>query len=380
MTCPLPRDEADRPTPRPGILDITPYRPGKSKAEGFEHPVKLSSNENILGCSPAAKAAVAASVDRLHLYPDGRSNALREAVARHYGLEPDRLVFSDGTDEVLHLINQVYLEPGDNIIQGQYGFGAYAIGARACGAEVRFAPEPNLRIDVDAVLGLVDGRTRLVFITNPANPTGTWISADEVARLHAGLPPRVMLVLDTAYAEFCTDPAFDDGLELARRSANVIVTRTFSKVYGLAALRIGWAYAPADAADAIDRIRPPFNTSIPAQEAAIAALADEDFKTRSVALVEQWRPWLTQQLGGLGLEVTPSAANYVLVRLPATPGRTAAETAVGAEAFLAAHGYLVRGVAAYGLPEHLRITIGLEEHNRALVELLAAFLGRGGRG
>jgi histidinol-phosphate aminotransferase len=365
------RGAADRPIPRPGILDITPYVPGKSKAEGIEHPIKLSGNENILGCSPAAKAAFIAAAEHLNVYPDGRADALRAAVAAHYDLEPARLMFGDGTDEVLHLINQTYLEPGDNMVQGQYGFGAYAIGARACGAEVRFAPEPNLRLEVDEILKLVDGRTRLVFITNPANPTGTWLSEAEVRRLHDGLPPSVMLVIDAAYSEFCTDPAFDDGLKLARTASNVIVTHTFSKIHGLASLRIGWAYAPLEASDAIDRIRPPFNTSIAAQDAAIAALADPEFPARSVALVEQWRPWLTQQLGGLGLEVTPSAANYILIRLPTTPGKTARD----AEAFLASRGYLVRGVAGYGLPEHLRITIGLEEHNRALVELFAEFLG-----
>jgi len=369
-----PRGDADRPIAKPGILDITPYRPGKSTAEGFEHPVKLSSNENILGCSPLAKAAFVAAAERLNLYPDGRSNALREAVAKYYDLDPERLVFGDGTDEILHLISQVYLEPGDNIVQGQYGFGAYAIGARACGGEVRFAPEPQLRIDVDEVLKCVDARTRLVFITNPANPTGTWISSAELRRLHAGLPPSVMLVVDAAYAEFNTDPAFDDGLELARAADNVIVTHTFSKLHGLAALRVGWAYCSAEAADAIDRIRPPFNTSIAGQEAAIAALGDDVFQAQSLALVEKWRPWLTQQLGGLGLEVTPSAANYVMARFPATPGQTSGE----AEAFLASRGYLVRNVANYGLPYHLRITIGLEEHNRAVVDLLAEFLGRAG--
>jgi histidinol-phosphate aminotransferase len=367
-----PPDVPTRPTPKPGILDIIPYKPGKSKAAGFADPVKLSANENILGSSPAAQAAFAAAASRLNLYPDGRSDSLRKAVAEHFRLEPERLVFGDGTDELLHLINQVYLEPGDNIVQGLYGFGAYAIGARASQGEVRFAPEPNLRIDIDEMLKLVDARTRLMFITNPANPTGTWLSAAELERLHAGLPAHVMLVIDAAYAEFNTDPAFDDGLELARRSDNVIVTHTFSKIYGLAALRIGWAYAPADAADAIDRIRPPFNTSIAGQEAAIAALADTDFKARSLELVERWRPWLAQQLGGLGLEVIPSGANYILVRLPATPGRTAADC----EAFLASRGYLVRGVAGYGLPEHLRITIGLEEHNRAVVDHLADFLKR----
>ena len=361
----------DRPIPRPGILDITPYVPGKSKADGVENPVKLSGNENILGCSPLAKAAFVAAADRLNVYPDGRAEALRAAVAEHYGLEPERLIFGDGTDEILHLINQTYLEPGDNMIQGQYGFGAYAIGARATGAEVRFAPEPNLRLEVDEILALADERTRLVFITNPANPTGSWLNAAEVRRLHAGLPPRVMLVIDAAYSEFCTEPGFDDGLDLAREANNVIVTHTFSKIHGLAALRIGWAYAPIEASDAVNRIRAPFNTSIAAQDAAIAALGDPEFVVRSRELVETGRAYLTQQLGGLGLEVAPSGGNYILVRLPTTPGQTAKD----GEAFLASRGYLVRGVAGYGLPDHLRITIGLEEHNRGLVDLFAEFLG-----
>ncbi len=375
MTDAFSRSDADRPIPKPGIFDITPYMPGKSKAEGFEHPVKLSSNENILGSSPAAKAAFAAAADELNLYPDGRAGALRAAVAERYRLEPERLVFGCGTDEIFQLINQVFLEPGDNIIQGEYGFGAYAIGARACGAEVRFAPEPNLRVDVDEMLKLVDERTRIVFIANPANPTGTWITAEEVRRLHAALPPRVVLVLDGAYGEFVTDPRFEDGLDLARGAGNVIVTHTFSKLHGLASLRVGWAYGTAETIDAIDRIRLPFNTSIAAQAAAIAALGDADFQARSLALVEQWRPWLTQQLGGLGLEVVPSAANFILIRFPTEPGRTASE----AEAFLASHGYLTRGVAGYGLPDYLRINIGLEEHNRTVVDLLARFLEKAAR-
>jgi histidinol-phosphate aminotransferase len=369
------RSDADRPIPKPGISEISPYKPGKALAEGFAHPIKLSSNENILGCSPAAKAAYAAAADQLHLYPDGRANALRAAVAERYGLEPERLVFGCGTDEIFQLVNQTFLEPGDNIIQGEYGFGAYAIGARACGGVVRFAPEPNLRIDVDAIASLVDARTRIVFIANPANPTGTWITAEEVRRLHAALPPRVVLVLDGAYGEFVSDPRFEDGLDLARGAGNVIVTHTFSKLHGLASLRVGWAYAPVEIADAIDRIRLPFNTSIAAQAAALAALDDTDFQARSLALVEQWRPWLTQQLGGLGLEVVPSAANFILIRFPTEPGRTAPE----AEAFLAAHGYLTRGVGGYGLPDYLRINIGLEEHNRAVVDLLAQFLAKAGR-
>jgi histidinol-phosphate aminotransferase len=374
MDAPLDRSTADRPMPKPGIDQIVAYVPGKAKIDGVEHPVKLSSNENILGSSPAAQAAFMEAGARLNLYPDSRTMALREAIARRYDLEPERLVFGCGTDEILgRFVQQIYLEPGDNVVQGEYGFNAYGIGARACQAEVRFAIEPNLRIDVDEMLKCVDARTRLVFVTQPANPAGTWITAEEMARLHAELPPAVMLVIDAAYAEFCRDPRFTDGLELARTANNIIVTHTFSKLHGLAALRIGWGYAPIEAVEAIDRIRLPFNTSIAGQAAAIAALGDEGFQAESLALVERWRPWLIQQIGGLGLEVAPSGANFILVRFPTTPGRTAEE----AEAFLAARGYIVRGVANYALPDCLRITIGLEPDNRAVIEALAAFLGNG---
>ena len=361
------------PAPRPGILDIVAYKPGRATAEGVHKPVKLSANENILGCSPMAKAAFAAVMDDLATYPDGRGNELRAAIAERYRIEPERIILGCGTDEIFSMLAQTYLQAGDNIIQGQFGFGAYAIAARANEAEVRMAPERNYRIDVDALLDEVDERTRLIFIANPANPTGTILSAAEVERLHAGLPPDVMLVLDGAYSEFCSDPAFSDGLDLARHAANIVVTHTFSKIHGLAALRVGWAYAPALTSEAVDRLRLPFNTSIPAQVAAIAALGDEEFAARSLAHVEQWRPWLTQQLGGLGLEVVPSSANFILAGFPTAPGRSAAD----AEAFLATRGLLVRGVAGYGLPNHLRVTIGLEEHNRALVEALGEFLGRG---
>jgi histidinol-phosphate aminotransferase len=361
-----------RPEPKPGVLDIAAYVPGKAKAEGVAHPVKLSSNENILGCSPAAREAYVAAASQLHIYPDSRHLALRAAVADKYGLEPERLVFGQGTDEVFAYLNDIFLQPGDNIVQGEFGFSAYGISARKNQAEVKFAPEPNYRLDVDELLGQVDERTRLVFIANPSNPTGTWIDAEQVRRLHEGLPRDVVLVLDGAYAEFCTDPNFTDGLELARSADNIVVTHTFSKIHGLATLRVGWGYCPAHIADAYDRVRLPFNLSIGGYDAAVAALKDEDFVRRSIELVERWRPWLAQQLGGLGLEVTPSAANFVLVHFPHVAGRTAAE----AEAFLARNGFLTRGVGSYGLPDALRITIGLEEHNRALVELLREFMGR----
>ncbi|MBO9708477.1 MAG: histidinol-phosphate transaminase [Caulobacter sp.] len=372
MTAPASdRFAAPRPTPKPGVMDIAAYVGGKSKIEGVAHPLKLSSNENILGSSEHAKAAYRNAVDRMHVYPDGKGAALRAAIAERYRLEVERITLGDGSDEIFALLNQVYLEPGDNIVQGEHGFAAYAIGARACQGEVRFAKEPGQRVSVEEIVKCVDERTRLVFIANPANPTGTWLTGEEIRALHAALPPSVILVLDGAYAEFCSDPRFEDGLDLARTAENVVVTRTFSKIHGLAALRVGWAYAPAGIIDPLERIRPPFNTSIPAQEAAIAALADVEFQARSLALVEQWRPWLAQQIGGLGLEVTPSAANFVLVNFPAAPGKTALE----AEAFLASKGILVRAVANYGLPNAIRITVGLEEHNRRVVDLLGEFVG-----
>ncbi|HEY5072015.1 MAG TPA: histidinol-phosphate transaminase [Caulobacteraceae bacterium] len=373
MTAAPLADEALRaasPRPKPGILEIKPYVPGKATAKGFATPVKLSANENILGCGEAARSAFLDAAASLFRYPDGRGGILRPALAEHYSLDADRLILGCGTDEIFALLNQAFLEPGDNIVQGEFGFGAYAIGARANQGEVRLAAEPNLRLDVDALLGAVDERTRLVFLANPANPTGTFITEAEIRRLHGGLPADVLLVLDGAYAEFNRDRAFSDGLELARDAPNVVVTHTFSKLHGLAALRVGWAYAPLAVAQAVDRIRLPFNTSIAGQAAAVAALGDSEFQRRSVEHVERWRPWLAQQYGGLGLETTPSAANFILVRFPPRQGRTAAD----AEAFLAGRGLLVRGVGNYGLADHLRITIGLEEHNRAVIGALTEFL------
>lgn len=365
------RARAARPLPKPGIMEIHAYVPGKAKADSGAEAVKLSANENVLGSSEKAREVYVSAATQLHVYPDSRTTIVRDAIAEHYRLEPERLIFGCGSDEVFALLNQTFLEPGDNIVQGEYAFAAFAIGARACQAEVRSAREPGYRIDVDEILKCVDGRTRLVFLANPGNPTGTWIPFSEVQRLHERLPPSVVLVLDGAYSEFANDPAFDDGLDYARTSENVVVTHTFSKLHGLAALRVGWGYAPAAIAAAVDRIRLPFNVSIPAQLAAVEALKDTEFQARSIAHVDQWRAWLTQQLGGLGFEVVgPSAANFVLVGFPDRPGRTAAD----ADAFLSARGLLTRRLLNYGMPDHLRITIGLEAHNRALVEALTDFI------
>ncbi len=364
------REPQRLPHPKAGLLDISAYVGGKSSVEGVADPVKLSSNENVLGCSPLAQIAYQAAGGQLHLYPDGHCSALRQAVSEKFNLDQDRLIFTAGSDEIFDLLCQGYLEPGDNAIQGEYGFLAYRIAIRAAQGIVRFAPEPNRRIDVDLLLAQVDDRTRIVFLANPANPTGTWINGEDVRRLHAALPGNVILVLDGAYAEFCDDPDYEDGMELARTADNIVVTRTFSKLHGLAALRVGWAYAPAPIIDALNRIRSPFNVNAPAQAAALAALNDDAFIDASLAHVATWRSWMAQQLGGLGLETWPSAANFVLARFPDHPGRSAR----AAEAFLAARGILVRGLAGYSLPDSLRITIGLEDQNRAVIAALAEFL------
>jgi histidinol-phosphate aminotransferase len=356
------------PQPRPGLLDIAQYTPGKSKVEGFERPLKLSANENAFGCSPAARDAYLAAAADLARYPDPAAAALREAVAAHFALEPERLIFGCGSDELFVLACQAYLEPGDNVVQPAHGFAAWAIAAKACGAAVRNAPERNLTVDVDALLALVDDRTRIVFLADPANPTGTWLPFSEIARLHAALPPRVLLLLDGAYAEYGRGlEGFSEALDLARGAANIFASRTFSKIYGLAALRVGWGYASPEVIGAMQRIRLPFNVGVPALDAAVAALADQAFVDRSIAHVARWRPVFTEALTALGLDVRPSGTNFVTVGFPARPGLTARQV----EAALAGRGILVRGLKGYGLPDHLRITIGDDAGNGRVLAALA---------
>lgn len=353
------------PVPKPGLLDIAPYVPGKAKAVGFARPVKLSANENALGCSPAAVEAFRATAADLNLYPDPRATALREAIAARYDLEPERILFGCGSDELFTLACQTLIQPGDNVVQPAHGFAAWAIAARAAGGEVRSASERDLTADVDALLAAVDGRTRIVFLANPANPTGTVLPATEVARLHMGLPERVLLVLDGAYAEYASRlPGFDDGLDLARAAPNVLVTRTFSKIHGLASLRIGWGYAASALVAAMDRIRLPFNASGPAQAAAVAALADTGFVEQSLDHVERWRPVLEEAFRRRGARVGASAANFI------TPGFPDALKAEALIARFAQDGVLVRGLTGYGLPDYVRITIGTEAQNRRVIALL----------
>jgi histidinol-phosphate aminotransferase len=357
----------EAPTPKPGILDIAPYVGGKSKIDGVAEPMKLSSNENMLGAGEKARAAYEAAIRNIHIYPDGRASKLRAAVAEHHGLEPERLIFGNGSDEVFALLNQTYLTPGDDIVTGQYGFLAYRISALANQASVRLAPEPDFKATPEALLEQVTERTRIVYVSSPSNPTGSYNTPDEIRRLHEGLRPDVLLVIDEAYAEYVTEADWETSFELARTSENVVVTRTFSKIHGLGGLRIGFGYAPLKVAEAVDRIRLPFNVSVPGLEAAVAALGDAAHQKASRDLIQTWRPRLTQSLRGFGFDVLPSAGNFVLIRFKDV------ETCQAANDWLNQKGIIVRPVGGYGLPECLRITVGTDDQNRAVLDAMSEF-------
>ncbi|MEL6378887.1 MAG: histidinol-phosphate transaminase [Pseudomonadota bacterium] len=353
--------------PRPGVLAIDPYVGGKSKTvfDGQVH--KLSSNESALGASPHAVDAYRSAADTLALYPDGGATALREKIAEIHGLDPAHLICGAGSDEILQLLCRGYLTDGDNSVQSAHGFLVYALAAKACGAEVHFAPETDLRADVDALLGAVDDRTRLVFLANPNNPTGTWLPAHEIERLHDGLRSDIILVLDAAYAEYMDDKAYEAGAALVKAHGNVVMTRTFSKIYGLGALRLGWAYGPPAIIDALNRIRGPFNVSTAAQSAGVAAMGDQAFVRENRAHNTTERAIMFQRLQGLGLSVVPSAGNFLLVRFPDEAGSRAHEV----HAWLMERGVIVRAMDAYGLTDYLRISVGPGDANRRVLDLLA---------
>ncbi len=363
---------ANRPQPRPGVLDIAPYVPGKSSAPGVAKVFKLSSNETPLGPSANALAAYRAAGDHLEDYPDGSASALREAIGAAFGLDPDRIVCGAGSDDLLNLIARAYLKDGDEAIYTTHGFLVYPIAITGTGAKAIAASEKDFTANVDAILKAVTPKTKLVFLANPNNPTGTYVPFDEVKRLHKGLPEHVLLVLDAAYAEYVQRNDYESGIELVATTDNVVMTRTFSKIYGLAALRLGWLYGPAHIVDAINRIRGPFNVNAPAIAAGIAAIRDAAHVDRARAHNTHWLAWLTDEIGRLGLAVTPSAANFVLIHFPEIKGRTAKD----ADAFLTKRGLILRQVGAYKLPNALRMSVGTEEANRLVVQALREFLGK----
>lgn len=360
---PLSAVMSSRPTPQPGILDIAAYVPGKSGAPG-SNAIKLSSNESPLGASPKAIEAFASVAQHLEIYPEGTSRILRLALGEVHGIDPDLIVCGNGSDDLLHLLAQCYLGEGDEAVMSRYGFSVYPIVTKAAGAGIVMVDEADYTADVDALLAAVTDKTRLVFLANPNNPTGTYLSDAEVRRLHAGLRPDILLVIDSAYAEYVTAADYSAGLELVAEAENVVMVRTFSKM-GLAAARIGWMVGPAHLVDVINRIRGPFNVNLAAQLAGAAAARDVAFTAELKRHNARWRDWLTAELSSNRLRILPSQANFVLVLFAS---EAEAETAFEA---LMARGLIVRQVgSSYGIANGLRISIGTEAAMRRVVEVL----------
>jgi histidinol-phosphate aminotransferase len=359
------------PQPKAGILDITAYVPGKANVNGAAKGAKvhkLSANESPIGASAAAVEAYTREAGKLSLYPDGSATELRDAIGARYGLAAGRIICGAGSDEVLQLLAHAYLTSGDEAIYSQYGFMVYPIVIAASGAKAVVALEKNYTVDVDAILACVTSRTKMVFLANPNNPTGTYIPFNEVKRLHATLPSHVMLVLDAAYAEFVRNNDYEAGVELASEASNVVMTRTFSKIHGLASLRLGWAYGPASVIDVLNRIRGAFNVSSSAIAAGVAAIGDAAFLERAYQFNEIWLRFLTTEIRKLGLVVTPSVGNFVLVHF-----KDKAQ-AHAADAHLQSDGLILRRMDGYSLPHTLRLSVGTEEANHAVVKSLREFL------
>jgi len=355
------------PVPQPGILDINPYVPGKSHVTYDGKIYKLSSNETPLGASPKAINAFRDLSDKLEFYPDGSSTALRQAIANRFGLNADHIVCGSGSDELLQLISSAYLGPGDEAIYTRHGFLVYPIAIMANGATPVVADEVDYTANVDEIIAKLSDKTRVVFLANPNNPTGTYLPFDEVKRLHNALPQTCLLVLDAAYAEYVKNNDYEAGIELVGSSSNVVMTRTFSKIFGLAGLRLGWAYCAPDIADVLNRVRGPFNVNVAAIAAGVEAINDTQHMEKAIAHNLQWLSWLSDEIAKLGIKVTPSVGNFLLLHFPAG-------TAQQADDFLNSHGLVLRAMGAYGLPDALRLTIGSKDANHRVVEVLEKFM------
>ncbi|TCL72682.1 histidinol-phosphate transaminase [Rhizobium sp. BK251] len=364
--------EISKPVPRPGILDIATYVPGKAHAPGVARVFKLSSNETPFGASPKALEAFHAAADHMEKYPDGQAKELRSAIAAVHALNPDNILCGNGSDEFFNLLCHVYLSPGDEGIVTEHGFLIHKIQIMGAGAVPVVVKEKDCTVDVDAILAAVTEKTKIVFIANPGNPTGTYVPVNEIRRLQAGMPRHVILVLDGAYAEYVRRNDYEAGIELVSSNPNVVMTRTFSKIYGLAAIRIGWMYGPIDIVDALDRVRSPFNLNKAAIAAGAAAMRDQAFIQQAISFNQLWIEKMTSALESIGLRVTPSVTNFILIHFPDVDGKRAAE----ADEFLTSRGYVLRAVSAYGFPNALRMSIGAEEANRGVIETLGEFMGR----
>jgi histidinol-phosphate aminotransferase len=356
------------PTPRPEILTISPYVGGESSVAGVNRSYKLSSNEGAFGVPPLAQKALRDVAAETFRYPDGGADRLREAIGKRWDLDPARIVCGAGSDDLLYQLCLAYGGPGRDIIMSEHGFTIYFIAGTYAGSRVIKVPERNLTADLDAMLAAVSPATRLIFLANPNNPTGSMVPADEVARFRAALPPEVLLVLDSAYAEYVTHPSYDAGVKLVDATGNTVMTRTFSKIFGLGGMRIGWCYAPPSVVDVLNRVRGPFNVSVAAQAGAIAALSEPGWVEAGCAHNAEYRPRLAAGIESAGLKVWPSEGNFVLVDLGTT------KAADAADAFLRANGIIVRKVGGYGLPHCLRVTVGTAEEVGLVVDAFAEFM------
>jgi histidinol-phosphate aminotransferase len=357
---------------RPGILDIAAYVPGEHALPGEGPVYKMSSNESPLGISPAAREAYRALCDELHRYPDASATALRQALAATIDADPNQIVCGAGSDELLQLLTRAYAGQGDEVLYSQHGFLVYPIAAQSVGATPVAAPEKNLKTDVDALLAHVTPRTRICFVAEPNNPTGSYIGAAELKRLRDGLPENVLLVVDSAYAEYVDRPDYSDGTDLVKACDNVVMSRTFSKIHGMAALRLGWAFCPPAVADVLNRIRGPFNTPAPALAAGVVALTDKEHAARAKAHNDRWLPWLAARVNEIGLKAHPSVCNFLLVQFPKDPKLSAD----AANDFLKSRRILPRKMGAYGLPDCLRITIAEEPAVKACAQALTDFVNQ----
>lgn len=373
-----------RPHPRPALARLQPYVPGKAKT-GATDVIKLSSNESALGPSPAAMAAYRAETARLERYPDGAASDLRAAIGEVHGLDPARLIIGAGSDEIISMTIRAYAGPGDSIIQSAHGFSYYHIAAGAAEVETLFVPETGLTADVTALGLAATAETKVLFLANPNNPTGTFLAAGEVRRLRQTLPSHVILVLDGAYAEYMDDNDYADGRDMVDEAIktgadNVIMMRTFSKIYGLGGLRVGWAYAPPSVIDILGRIRPPFNVAAPALAAAAAAIRDKQFVRQNREHNAKERDRLTRMISAFGYRVTPSAGNFLLFTPQTDSRETDLEKAQALLAGLERRGVLIRSAASSGLPGHLRVSIGPVTDNDAFLGALADHVHESAKG
>lgn len=361
-------DAPTRPQPRDAVMQIHAYVAGEAKIPGVNRIIKLSSNEGAFGPPPAAQAAYAKVAADLHRYPDGGSVGLRRALGARWGLDPERIVCGTGSDELISLICHVYGGPGADILMSAHGFTMYDIAGTFSGARVIKVPEQNVTTDVSAMLAAVTPETRIVFVAHPNNPTGTLLPQSEVERLRAGLRPDILLVLDSAYAEYVEAADYDAGQKLVDAAENTVMLRTFSKVFGLGGMRVGWGYMPASVADALNRVRGVFNVNLAAQAAAVAALEEPGWVEKCRTHNTEWRAKLAASLEAVGIKVWPSEGNFLLTDF------ATAEKAKGADAFLKSRGIIVRGMVAYSLPHCLRITVGTAEECGLVTDALTAFM------